>query len=396
MISVEQATELLKKHCVQVGVESLLLEEVLGKILQEDIYADRAAPPYDRVAMDGIAINCNECKELSSLFFCEGIARAGEPRKKKEKALSYFHVSTGAVLPEGVDTVLPFEDLTFDGDTVSWDVIPKRMMNIDAKGEEHLQGSILLHKGKKITVQDIALLASVGKSIVKVSVVQKVVIITTGDELVHVHEIPKEHEIRISNAIQGKALLQSHGFTNVDICYCKDTEQETRDLLNKCVNSYDMLIFIGGISAGKYDFVKIAVEHNNIEQIFYHVAQRPGKPLFFGLYNNSVPIFAIPGNPVAFLACLRRFVIVYLYLCAGFLLEPSFRTLGDSFTFNKDLTRFLFARTSSIDASLLPMIEVSPGNLYSLTESIGFFELPAQESLFSKGNDYIFHYWVYV
>ncbi|MGE3608319.1 MAG: molybdopterin molybdotransferase MoeA [Bacteriovoracaceae bacterium] len=388
MLSTKEAfaavmSRVLKKKSVLVR-----LEDSLGKILAEDIFSDLDQPPFDRVAMDGIAINSSYLKS-SSKFKIQGIVSAGSQSEPLPAGPFCFEIMTGAVLPHGADMVIRYEDLKMS-DGVAEIIVDKQSLakNFHPRGSDYRCGDKIISLGTRIRSTTIALLASAGRTEVMVQGQPKISILSTGDELVSIDKIPEAHQIRWSNGITLKQELKSFGFSDVTTILVKDDESEIQKNIQACLSSSDILILTGGVSAGKFDFVPKILKENGVNEIFHKVAQRPGKPLWFGETDKGIFVFGLPGNPVSCLVNLRKFVVPFLQFSQNGKLDYSMRAeLSTEVKFNKDLTFYCAVKVVQEDGKWIatPLSGNGSGDFFQLRDSDGFIELRPSEGPFLKG-----------
>lgn len=409
MISVEEALRIILDNTQDFGVEEVPFNESLGRVLKEDILADRDFPPFNRVSMDGIAINHRYFTYGVRDFKIEGIQPAGAPQEKMENASHCYEVMTGAVLPENTDTVIRYEDVTIETlmATVNLDSLEKGK-NIHTKGKDRLQGDLLIPQNKVITAAEIGVIATVGKSTVKVAKTPKVMIVSTGDELVEVHETPEAHQIRRSNAFSLVSLLKSLKI-QAETDHIIDDKERLKDKIELHLKNYDVLLFSGAVSKGKFDYLPEVLEELGVEKLFHRVSQRPGKPFWFG---HSVPsciskqdgivhtentdkgsiVFAFPGNPIStYVNCLAYFYPWYAK-STGFELKKETVILGEDVSFKPKLVYFLQVKIEIKYGHLvaMPIRGNGSGDLASLTEADGFIQLPKDQTEFKKGETFSF------
>ena len=200
MITVEEATQIIAQTAKDTSVAIVPLHHSVGRVLREDLFADRDFPPYHRITMDGIAIRYDAFEKGEKTFPIEGVAAAGAPQLTMQHDTACLEVMTGAILPNNTDTVIRYEDLLIENGRATLQV-PQltRGQNVHNKGEDRLQNSLVVKKGKIISPAEIGVAATVGKSEIKVSRLPKAIIISTGDELVEIDETPLAHQIRKSN-----------------------------------------------------------------------------------------------------------------------------------------------------------------------------------------------------
>lgn len=395
MIQVEQALQTILENTqdftTDASIEEVPFLDSLGRVLKEDIVADRDFPPFNRVAMDGIAINHRFFEHGVRDFKIEGVQPAGSPQEKLENAAHCYEVMTGAVLPENCDTVIRYEDVTISTlmATVNLEELVKGK-NIHTQGQDRQQGDVLIPKNRIITPAEMGVIASVGKATVKVAKVPKVMIVSTGDELVEVDQTPEAHQIRRSNSFTLVSLLDRFHI-KADTDHIVDNKEKLKEKIASYLENYDALIFSGAVSKGKFDFLPEVLEELSVEKLFHRVAQRPGKPFWFGCRNEK-SIFAFPGNPVStYVNCLVYFYPWYAK-STGFELKKETVILGDDVTFKPDLTYFLQVKIEIKYGHLvaMPVKANGSGDLVSLVDADGFIQLPKDQTEFKKGETHSF------
>ncbi len=399
MIGIEEATEIVLSKIRDWGVEDLPLEKAFGRLLREPLIADRDFPPYTRVTMDGIAIAYSAFASGQRQFPIEGLQAAGSPQKTLQNPDHCLEVMTGAVLPKGTDTVIPYEEVRIKEGVA--EVIPnefKQGKNAHLQGLNRKRGEVIVPSGKWISAAELGVAATVGKSFLAVAALPKVCVITTGDELVEVDAVPLPHQIRKSNAYTIQALLREEGI-EADLYHMADKPEEIRLVLNSCLDKYDVLVLSGGVSKGKLDFVPEALATLGVEKLFHRVSQRPGKPFWFGeSQERNTVVFALPGNPVSSFMCTCRYLKPYLRKSLGLsATNPLSACLAEDFSFAPSLTYFLQVRLEyTQDGRVLayPVAGKGSGDLANLCDAQAFLELPADRTDFFKGE--CFPCWPYV
>lgn len=391
MISVEEALQTILDNTQDFGVEEIPFLESIGRVLKEDIVADRDFPPFHRVAMDGIAINHRYFEYGVRDFKIEGVQPAGSPQEAMVNATHCYEVMTGAVLPENTDTVIRYEDVEIETlmATVKLDTLEKGK-NIHTQGKDRKQGDLLIPKNRMITAAEIGVIATVGKATVKVAKVPKIIIVSTGDELVEVHETPEAHQIRRSNAFTLVSLLQKWNI-KAETAHITDDKEALRDKIANYLNEYDALLFSGAVSKGKFDFLPEVLDELGVEKLFHRVAQRPGKPFWFGSKEGK-SVFAFPGNPIStYVNCLAYFY-PWFAKSTGCELKEEVVILGEDVIFKPELTYFLQVKIEIKYGHLvaIPVKGNGSGDLASLTEADGFIQLPGEQTVFKKGETYPF------
>lgn len=388
MITVAQATQIILDNARPSKAEKVPLMQSNGRILREDIVADRDFPPFDRVTMDGIAIAFSSFESGQRAFRIESIQAAGASPLTLGNKENCIEVMTGAVLPEGTDAVIRYEDLKIEGGiaTIQIEYLGFRQ-NIHHKGTDRQEDEVILWSGHEISPAEIGTLATVGKSEVWVSAFPKTAIVSTGDELVEVGEMPLPHQIRRSNVFSVAAILRGQCGVEADLFHFPDDEQAIAEGLEDILADYELVILSGAVSAGKYDFVPKVLEDLNVEKLFHKVAQRPGKPFWFGR-RDDVVIFALPGNPVSAFMCACRYVVPYVkqQLCDSLELPKRTAALTADALFKPDLTYFLPVKVSITEGSFLatPVEGHGSGDLANLNDADGFLELPSDRAIFKE------------
>jgi molybdopterin molybdotransferase len=398
MISVEEAQELILNHTSVLKTEKIKVDDSIGRVLRQNILADRNQPPFNRVAMDGIAINTKSLSNKNLEYRIEGIQAAGSEIKTLNNLENCLEAMTGAVLPNNTDAIIRYEDLKIEKGKASIveDLTISKMKNVHIEGADHKKGDILLKPYTKITSNHMAVLASCGVLNVEVSANPKIAIISTGSELVDIDKDPLPHQIRKSNAYTLKAELQMHGFTRVKLFHFTDDMSETLNGLKSVLNEFSTVILSGGVSMGKYDYVPSALTELKVKKIFHKIKQKPGKPFWFGKGEDEQSVFALPGNPVSCLVCLRRYVLPALYKSIGLQIENESKVIiSESYKKNKKFTHFIPVKLQNINAMLYasPISTNGSGDYFSLSDSDGFISFDEDRLEFNRGELVSYYKW---
>ncbi|HAS42141.1 MAG TPA: molybdopterin molybdenumtransferase MoeA [Microscillaceae bacterium] len=394
MISVSEAEKTILAHTINLSIEECPTPDAIGRVLREDIQADRDFPPFDRVTMDGITINYQYWKNGQKKFLIEGVQTAGSPPFTLQKPDSALEIMTGAMLPTGCDVVIPVEEITFeekDGKKFATINTPQliQRQNIHAQGEDRKKGDILVPANTLLSQAEIAVAVSVGKSTLKVTQKPKIAIVSTGNELVGIDETPEPYQIRRSNSYALASALSKIGI-KADIWHLPDDQQLIEEKMSEIFRDFDVIITSGGVSKGKKDFVPWVMEKLQVSKIFHRIKQRPGKPLWFGKKDNKV-VFGLPGNPVSTMVGLFRYVMPYLREIEGIERKPlQFTVLSEDFSFDRDLTYFLSVKIINKEGRLWakPIPGHGSGDFANLLDCDAFVELPAHEKNFLAGSVY--------
>lgn len=397
MISFNEALAIVLAETKDFGIESVPMMSALGRVLRENLNADRDFPPYNRVTMDGIAFQFKPFEKGELSFKIEGIAAAGAAQMTLQNEQNCLEVMTGSILPNNVDTVIRYEDVLIENGVATLQVTDfQKGKNVHQKGSDRGVGSLLVKAGKRISAAEIGVAATVGKTHLQVSRLPKISIIGTGDELVEIHEKPMAHQIRKSNSYSIQAALLSLGIAS-EIHHLNDDLEEVESNLKSLIADNEVLILSGGVSKGKFDYLPEALEALGVEKLFHKVKQRPGKPFWFGKAKNGTLIFALPGNPVSSFMCTHRYVLPFLKRCLQMEKTPQpMALLTEDFNFKPDLTYFLQVRIDYSEKGELlatTIVGNGSGDLANLTDADGLLQLPTGKTIFEKGEVFpIFFY----
>jgi len=395
MTSSAKALEIILDLSEDFGVEEVDFIHSLGRILKEDIVADRDFPPFDRVSMDGIALSSEPFNNGQRSFKIEGIQAAGSQQISLNNSKNCIEAMTGAVLPKNTDVVIQYELLEIrEGMAIVNAEIVREFQNIHKKGLDRKQGDVLIEKDTIISAAEIGVLATVGKSKVTVAKLPKVMIISTGNELVEVDQIPKEYQIRRSNVYTLVSLLKGLNI-NAETSHIQDDKESLKIKIESYLREYDVLLFSGAVSKGKFDFIPEVLDELGVDKLFHRVAQRPGKPFWFGKKQNKT-VFAFPGNPVStFVSCMKYFYPWYHKSLGVNFINNKFAVLSKDFLFKPDLTYFLQVKLENKNGTCFatPIKGKGSGDLSNLIDADAFLELPADLANFTKGE--IFPYLKY-
>jgi molybdopterin molybdotransferase len=388
LISVKEATSIVLNHSQDFGDEMVPLSKSLCRILKELIVADRDFPPFNRVSMDGIAICKASFDSGKRSFKIENIQAAGSEQLTLKNLENCIEAMTGAILPNNTDVVIPYEQITIENGfaTIHLEEV-SHFKNVHPQGFDQKKDTLLIDKNTLIGAAEIGVLATVGKSTVKVAKHPKIAIISTGDELVNVNENPKSYQIRKSNSHTLVALLAEMR-TEADLFHIKDNKVELHLHIKKLLNDFDILLFSGGVSKGKFDYLPEVLTDLGVKKHFHKVQQKPGKPFWFGTKESKI-IFAFPGNPVAtFLNFIKYFKPWYLKSIGLNFENQSWAVLEEDFSFKADLTYFLQVKISNKKGVLYakPVMGNGSADLANLLDADGFLEIPAEQTEFKAGS----------
>lgn len=389
MISVQEAEQIIHSFHFSRPTRRIRLADARGEILAEAIQADRDLPPYDRVTMDGIALDLDRW-DPARPFTRQATVRAGEIPPALKNPEQVIEIMTGAMLPPGCNTVIRYEDILQDGDT--WNVTPgitiQRGQNIHPKGQDCRKGDVLLPAGTLLHPTAIGVCASVGKDEVLVYEKPSLLIVSSGEEIVPIHQTPAEFQIRSSNGFALGAMLQPW-VSKITQIHVPDEPTEMKKALKQHWE-HDLILLTGGVSAGKYDFVPSILDALGVQKKLQKVAQKPGKPLWFGTTPQNQAVFALPGNPASSILCTVRYVLPWLRQQFGYSQPREEAILAQSFLQNLPLTYFLQVTLEVKEGSIwaTPMPGNGSGDLVNLAKVDGFLEIPPGLTQYESGSPF--------
>ena len=399
MLTVGEASRAISDAMPTYAAEPVALDAACGRILRQDVAAERDQPPFDRVTMDGIAIRFDAWAGGARAFTVQGTQHAGDPVQTLAKPDNCIEIMTGAMRPEGTDCIVPVERISVAGGvaTLSDDYEPAHRQFIHPRGSDHVNGHKVIGPGQVIAPTDVAIIASCGLQTVSVTRIPRVAVVSTGNELVPAGRAIEPHQIRLSNGPALAAMLCDQGFTDTIEAHLLDEPAELEKSLGNMLATRDVLILSGGVSMGKADFVPQVLTDLGVDVVFHKISQRPGKPMWFGTGPDGQAVFALPGNPVSTLVCCRHYVLPALLLASG---RPRpgerYAVLGKNVEFRPDLTCFMPARVADDHEGrriATPVPTNTSGDFASLTGTDGYVELAKEGSVFAVGQAVPFHPW---
>jgi molybdopterin molybdotransferase len=403
LLSFEDARQLVMEHAEQeLAVErerhtSPLLES-LGRVLAEDIHADRDLPPFARATRDGFAVHSEDLRDTPAVLKLAGEIRAGGDvpagftRLKRMQAIS---IMTGAPVPDGADAVVMVEHtqpLT-EGVRVLRSVAAGE--NVVPRGSEARVGALLVERGTVISHAHVAVTATVGKSLLSVYAKPIIAILPTGDELVSIETRPGENQIRNSNSFSIAAQVIAAGGEPVQLPIAADQSTRLQELIAQGLES-DLLLLSGGVSAGEYDLVEDVLSEFSAEFLFTGVQIQPGKPLLFGRIRSPhsssgwTYFFGLPGNPISTMVTFALFARIMVRALSGALPMPLRGTrarLAKAVHTKTGLTRFLPARLSGSwnDSDVEVVKWQGSGDIAAFAKADCLLVIPSDREKFAPG-----------
>jgi molybdopterin molybdotransferase len=388
MISIAAAENIILGQVKNYGTEHVPLHMAQGRVLAEDLRADRDMPPYNRVAMDGIAIRFDAIKSGINTFHIKGVQAAGDEPINITDVHECVEIMTGCALPDTTDTVIRYEDLLVNnGTAVVQTTKIMQQQHVHFKGQDKKRGEIVAAAGQVIMAPLVNVAATIGADLVCVKKLPRVVVISTGNELVAIQQTPTTFQIRQSNNYMLQAALQAYGI-QPQLLHIPDYISVAMQQLQECIMNYDVIILSGGVSAGRFDYLPQVLEQLGVKKHFHKIEQKPGKPFWFGEASNGVLVFAFPGNPVSSFLCLQRYLIPWLKESLQLPMKRIYALLAEDFNSTHTLPYFLQVKLAINEQAQLMATPVSgsgSGDQAHLAEADGFMELPAGKALFPKG-----------
>ena len=304
MIQVNEALTFVAENSSKMPLQKIAVKKALGYVLAETVYSPIAMPPFRQSAMDGYAFIHSRKHQYDVV----SSSQAGDHSNIKLKENEAVRIFTGAFVPDDADTVVMQEHVMANDNSILIAKMPEQFANVRAKGEQIDKDGIVFEANTLITPAAIGFLACLGITEITVYKKPKVAILVTGNELVKPGKKLPKGKIYESNSVMLEAALQTIGVNKTKVFKVKDNLKATKEALKDILKKYDVVLVSGGISVGDYDFVKEALLKNGVEELFYKINQKPGKPMFFGSKKETL-VFALPGNPASSLT--NFYVYVY-------------------------------------------------------------------------------------
>jgi len=344
LIKLETAINRIKKNIKPTEkIEEINTSISLNRILAHNIISKINIPPHSNSAVDGYAIKYNDYKSGNREFNIVGKSTAGHPYNKKNKKLDCIRILTGAIVPNGYDTVIMEEDCIIKNETLILPNKIKKFMNYRHLGEDIKVKDKVFLAGHKLRPQDIGVLYSIGIKIIKVYEQLKVCVFSCGDELSNTDIPLKKGKIYDSNRIMLVNFLSKLNYKVQDLGILKDNKAYISKKLNKASINNDFIITSGGMSLGDEDHIKPIIEESGVMHV-WRLAIKPGRPVGYGIYNQT-PILGLPGNPAAVFVTFLMLGIPILKLMSGHkLLKNTYIPVKINFEHKKKLGRKEFLR----------------------------------------------------
>ena len=402
MISYKNSLYHLKKSRLKIDDEIIKSNDCLNRVSSINVFTKMNNPAEDNAAFDGFAINSDDTKYLNSkknkLFKILGIVAAGDrPFKKKIKKFETVEIMTGGVIPKGLNTIIPIEQIIFypnkkNPRSILIDKKIKKFQHVRFKGSDFKRNDLIIKKGTILNPSHILLLKTLGIKSIKVKKIPNILFFSTGNEITNKSRI-SNWQVRNSNSHYVNSLSKSflYNYKNGRILRDEDANLFSQKIKKMLNSKIDIIVTSGAVSAGKFDYIPDVVKKFELSNYFKGVAIRPGKPILFAkIKGKQKAIFGLPGNPISSAACLRFFVYPYLLESLGIKKEKSFKgILKNDFIKKVNFTRFIKSKINTTKNGKIE-VEILKGQesfrIKSFNKSNIWTLLPSGKSKFKKGN----------
>jgi molybdopterin molybdotransferase len=317
MITVEEALQLVLQNIPPLRSAKQRINTVFNKVLAENVKSPIDSPPFSQSSMDGYAVRYSDLKRTTH-FQVQGINMAGVDSGLVLQKGSAIRIFTGAILPPGADTIVIQENTRIQNGMMS--IIDTALVNkyayVRQQGQQIRKNKIALTKGHILTAGTIGFLTALGVNKIKVFSTPRIGILVTGNELQTPGKKLRPAQIYESNSFTLEALLHEMRMDNVTTARVKDEPEKLTLAFKKALRQHDVVIITGGVSVGDYDYVAGALGQLKVKKIFHAITQKPGKPMYFGMYKDKL-IFALPGNPASVMVCFYEYIYPALRKMTG-------------------------------------------------------------------------------
>jgi molybdopterin molybdotransferase len=383
MIQVEQALSIIAESSCKMPLRKIKVAKSIGYVLAENIYSTIDMPPFRQSAMDGYAFLYSD----KTKFEVVSTSQAGDFSNLNLIENQAIRIFTGAYIPDNLDTVVMQEHTIRTDNYMEIDKMPSRFANVRNKGEQIKENELVLEKDTLITPAAIGFLSCLGITDIMVYAKPNVAIVVTGNELVKAGKKLPKGKIYECNSVMLKVALQQIGIKKIKTLKVKDNLEKTKSALKYGLTNYDVVLVSGGISVGDYDFVKEALLSNGVEELFYKINQKPGKPLFFGKKEKKI-VFALPGNPASTLTSFYVYVLPAVKKMMGI---KTIHLPRIQRKINSDITnptgKSLFLKAFYDDETVTVLENQSSAMLNTFAVANGLIHLPYDEINIEKGMD---------
>ena len=386
LLPIQKTFELYREHVGRLPTHRLPVELALGAVLAEAATARIALPRFTQSAVDGYAVLAGDGQAPRSLI---GTAAAGEPSGVVVGPGQAVRILTGGVVPEGADAVARQEIVERTGTGIVLTETVRVGEAIRYEGEELASGSLIANAGQRVTAGLVAALAMAGIDSVEVYRRPRVAVLVTGDEVVRAGEPLAPGMVYDANGPLLRSWFVEHGYGEPVVAYVRDDESVLEEALSAALDSADLIVTSGGVSVGDRDFVPLVADRLGVREVFWKVAQKPGKPLWFGMREGKV-LLGMPGNPAAVLVCLAVHARAVLGRLEGETADqPKWRRGVLSAPVDADPERDRLVRMRLRNDDGLAMLEALPHQdshmLSNLASAHALVWLPSRAEAFASG-----------
>jgi molybdopterin molybdotransferase len=383
MIAFEEAFGIVMDSAFETDTEIIPFTESMGRILAERILSDVDMPPFNRSAVDGYA--CNREDLGNDLEIIEVIAAGQVPGKIPGKN-QCSKIMTGAIVPGRCDLVFMVEESMSPSPGKVRFIGKNPKANISYRGEDIRRGDIVIEPYRLLRPQDLAVMASVGHTLVSVKKRPKVGVISTGDELVEPSDVPGLSKIRNSNSYQLLAQVERAGGTGKYYGIAPDNEELTHEIIQRAIGENDVVILTGGVSMGDFDFVPSVLERAGVQILFDKVNVQPGKPTVFGIHSKAL-IFGLPGNPVSSFVQFETLIRPLINKLMGYEWKPGVKEMPMAYRYERKSA----SRMGWIPVRVTELNEAEPveyhgsAHITSLPDAYGIISVKSGTMVIEKG-----------
>ena len=352
MIDYKKAIIKIKKNKIKINSETILSINSINRVSSSNVYSPYNYPAANNSSFDGYAINSKETKNLTKKKFkkfriLKTIAAGDNPKIKKAQKHSTIEVMTGAIIQKPYDAVIPIEQIKFypKKNKYNYIIVDRRISKNDYirfEGSDFKKREKVINKGELIKSQHILALKALGIKKILVKKKPSIVFYTTGNEISNKENVPK-WKVRNSNGFYINSFLNSLpiSFKQKKILRDHDSLKFKKEILTNLKSKNEIILTSGAVSAGKYDFIPSIIKQFKLKYFFKGVSIRPGKPVMFAKFSKNKVFFGLPGNPISSAACIKFFVLPFLYYSIGMKEnKPIIARLKNSFVKKKTFTRF--------------------------------------------------------
>jgi molybdopterin molybdotransferase len=354
-ITIEEAQRRVLERVEPLEAERVPIERAFGRVLAESATAASDLPPFPSSAMDGFAVRSADTEAAPARLAIVGEVAAGSPAEQALGPSEAMAISTGGVLPAGADAVIPIEHVIEGDGVVELSTAVKPGANVRGRGGDVTAGSTVLEPGTPLGAAQVGALAAAGVAEVRCAKRPRAGVLVTGSELRSPGDDLAPGQIYESNGVMLAAQLTSAGAVPAQLGVVADDEREHRKTMERALLGFDMLLTTGGASVGPHDLVRKVQADLRVDEVFWGVAMKPGRPVAFGM-RRSHPVFNLPGNPVSALVCFELLVRPAVRALQG-ILDPlpvyERGVLGTPVSQNGERDEFVRAQTDRTGAEIL-------------------------------------------